>query len=225
MKSEEFATAMDKRKKKGEIWTWRMLLCAAFFTLHSSLFTSCSETDSTTVEFPDWKNQNEAYFERMYQAHDASTIIPKWSMVPSATPSHTDCILVDKLESGTGTTSPYYNDSVCINYVGHLLPSTSYPSGYVFDRSFNGTFDAATTAPAKLYNQTSGKYYLPSPSSFISGFTTALLHMHRGDHWRVTIPYQLGYGNSDNGAIPANSTLVFDIWLQDFWTTTKGDRD
>ena len=189
------------------------------------ILVSCSETDSSTNEFPDWQNQNEAYFERLYQAHDASTIIPKWSMVASVTPSHTDCILVDKLENGTGTTSPYYNDTVCINYVGHLIPSTSYASGYVFDRSFSGTFDAQATAPAMLYNSTANKYYLPLPSSFISGVTTALLHMHRGDHWRVTIPYQLGYGTSDNGAIPAYSTLIFDLWLQDFWTKKKGDRE
>ena len=49
--------------------------------------------------------------------------------------------------------------------------------------------------------------------------------MHRGDYWRVTIPYQLGYGTSDNGAIPAYSTLIFDLWLQDFWTKKKGDRE
>ena len=44
MKSEEFletfgtsnqgraATAIDKRRKKREVWTWRLLLCSAFFT-------------------------------------------------------------------------------------------------------------------------------------------------------------------------------------------------
>ena len=29
----------------------------------------------------------------------------------------------------------------------------------------------------------------------------------------------------DNGAIPAYSTLIFDLWLQDFWTKKKGDRE
>jgi len=49
--------------------------------------------------------------------------------------------------------------------------------------------------------------------------------MHKGDHWRVTIPYQLAYGETASGVIPAYSTLVFDIWLTDFWTKTKGDRN
>ena len=31
------------------------------------------------------------------------------------------------------------------------------------------------------------------------------------------IPYQLGYGNADNGSIPAYSTLVFDITLVSYY--------
>ena len=34
-----------------------------------------------------------------------------------------------------------------------------------------------------------------------------------GDRWEVYIPHQLGYGEEANGAIPAYSTLVFDIGL------------
>ena len=26
----------------------------------------------------------------------------------------------------------------------------------------------------------------------VKGFSTALMRMHRGDHWRIYIPYQLG---------------------------------
>jgi len=40
----------------------------------------------------------------------------------------------------------------------------------------------------------------------------------------VTVPYQLGYGTSDSGDIPAYSTLIFEIRLEDFWTDKKGDR-
>lgn len=191
----------------------------------SLLLASCSEEDNTVEEFPDWQNRNEKYFEQQYRSHDASSIIKKWSLDASSTVGSTDCILVDVLEQGSGTTSPYYNDTVEINYVGHLIPSTSYPSGYEFDRSFKGTYDPATTLPCKLYNSTTSKYYLPMPATFVPGFTTALLHMHRGDHWRVIIPYQLAYGANVQGSIPAYSTLIFDIWLTDFWSNTKGDRD
>ena len=182
------------------------------------LISSCSETDSDQVEYPDWQNKNEAYFEQQYQAHSASNIFAKWSMGEGVTAAHTDCILVDRIEEGMGGNSPYYNDSVVIHYSGHLLPSTSYPSGMVFDKSYlKSTPDQAVDAPARIaVSSTTGTvsyYRMPTCSDFVAGFATALQHMHRGDHWRVTIPHQLAYGASANGSIPAYSTLIFDIWL------------
>jgi FKBP-type peptidyl-prolyl cis-trans isomerase FklB len=58
----------------------------------------------------------------------------------------------------------------------------------------------------------------------VSGFTTALLNMHPGDYWRVTIPYQLGYGATASGSVPAYSTLIFEIKLVEFWSKKRGDR-
>ena len=52
--------------------------------------------------------------------------------------------------------------------------------------------------------------------SLVDGFTTALMSMHRGDHWTVYIPHQLGYGTSASGTVPAYSTLIFDLRLVDF---------
>lgn len=188
-------------------------------------FASCSEEDNTVEEYPDWQNRNEQYFERQYLAHNATDIIPKWSTTSEGVLAHTDCILVDRIEESNETSSPYYNDTVCIHYAGRLIPSTSYADGYQFDKSFPGTtLDREVDKTCVLYNSTTQKYYIPQASSFIRGFTTALLHMHRGDHWRVTIPYQLGYGTSASGSIPAYSTLIFDIWLEDFWTKKRGDR-
>jgi FKBP-type peptidyl-prolyl cis-trans isomerase FklB len=59
----------------------------------------------------------------------------------------------------------------------------------------------------------------------VDGFSTALQNMHRGDYWRVIVPYQLGYNKESKTGIPAYSTLVFDIWLVDFWHKEPGDRD
>lgn len=49
--------------------------------------------------------------------------------------------------------------------------------------------------------------------SVISGWTVALQHMVEGDKYEVWIPQQLAYGASDNGDIPAYSTLIFEIRL------------
>ena len=40
-----------------------------------------------------------------------------------------------------------------------------------------------------------------------------LQHMVEGDKYEVWIPQQLAYGASDNGDIPAYSTLIFEIEL------------
>ena len=50
-------------------------------------------------------------------------------------------------------------------------------------------------------------------NELIPGFQTALCAMHKGDYWRVYIPYQEGYGTKRDGDIPAFSTLIFEIEL------------
>ena len=191
--------------------------------------TGCSTNDGTEEEYPDWQNRNEAYFEKVYQTYSANNIISKWSLGEGMTPAHTDCILVDRIEQGAGEVSPYYNDSVLIHYSGRLIPSTTHPEGLLFDKSFMGRQpDLHVDQPCKLAVTVSGVvtgYRLPVCSDFVAGFTSALTRMHRGDHWRVTIPYQLGYGTTEHGSIPAYSTLIFDIWLIDFWTNKRGDRE
>ena len=58
---------------------------------------------------------------------------------------------------------------------------------------------------------------LISNSTMISGFSTALQHMRRGDHWRVYIPTELAYGETGSGtAIPPYSLLIFEMTLIDF---------
>lgn len=51
-------------------------------------------------------------------------------------------------------------------------------------------------------------------NDLISGFQIALVNMHIGDHWRVYIPSDMGYGSRGAGRdIPGNSTLIFEIEL------------
>ena len=52
MKNEEFATAIEMLLKSVRQKNWGMLLCAAFFILHSSLFISCRQEDDRTEIVP-----------------------------------------------------------------------------------------------------------------------------------------------------------------------------
>ncbi len=186
------------------------------------VFVSCSESDGDDVDINEWKTENDQYFEKVYQSHVNSTatsfLLPKWSSASSLSAGelpHTDYIAVDVLESGINDgSSPYYTDSVLVHYGGRLIPSDDFPKGYEFDHSWLTTFDPAVDMPAQF-----------NVDGLVLGFSTALQHMHRGDRWRVTIPYQLGYGTTTYSNVPAYSNLIFDIRLVDFWNKEEGDRD
>ncbi len=168
---------------------------------------SCSENDDSVEEFPDWENRNVAYFQEMYQtatenANGNWKVIRNYSYDDSIALPYYGFIAVEVIEEGTGSGCPMFSDSVLVNYRGHLIPSTSYPEGYVFDENYEGDYNPLTAIPAQFY-----------VGNLVDGFATALQYMHIGDRWRVYIPYQLGYGENDYNYIPAYSTLIFDIAL------------
>lgn len=194
----------------------KLFLMAPVLWLFASALVSCSEADDTVEEYPDWQNKNTTYFSDLYAsaklsiaAGDSATwrVYKAWSM-PKDTLTFVsgpeDYIVVKVIESGKGSGCPLYTDIVKVHYQGRLLPSTSYASGYVFDQSYYGTYNDKTAVPTEL-----------SVDDVVDGFSTALQHMHIGDHWQVYMPYQLGYGSSgtNSSSIPAYSVLIFDIRL------------
>ena len=195
-----------------------------FVCLSLWAFASCSEEDDTEAEYANWQAKNEAYFEEQYQQHLAASsptcfvlkCYTKGDTLQFSQLPHTDCILVDVLPSdfpaqGDKTVSPLYTDDVEMHYRGNLLPSLSYTAGFQFDSSYYGTFSPDIAEGAVF-----------SVNGVVLGLSTALQHMHRGDHWRVTIPYQLGYGTSDYNGIPGFSTLIFDVRLIDIEEPANG---
>ena len=103
-------------------------LVAAMLLAMPLLFTACSETNETQEEYPDWKNKNQTFWNRLY----------------------TDYIIVHVKQAGTGSGSPLGTDSVSIRYTGQLLPSTSYPAGLVFDTTSPSGTTPATSGVAHL---------------------------------------------------------------------------
>ena len=202
---------------KGRVRVWPYYLLTPLL-----LLVSCQDKDDVEEEFVDWQATNVSYFNALaaetqakVAAQDAS-----WALIPSVLKpavgyqyKTTDYIVVQKLENGAGTTSPLHTDSVEVHYQGWLLPSRHYPTGMMFDYSYEGAFDPVVASPVAFYT-----------GGVVEGFQTALQHMHRGDHWKVYIPYQLGYKESESGSIPGYSTLIFELRLEDFWKKEKGDR-
>lgn len=184
---------------------------------------SCKEEDDAVEEYANWQVTNDEYFSKLvWEVQQGFSSLPQqWVLIPCYTMpevgytlNYYDYVVAEKLEQGSGTTSPLLTDSVEVHYSGRLLPSASYPKGYQFDSSYAGTFDPVLATPSKF-----------AVLGVVKGFSTALMNMHRGDHWRIYIPYQLAYGATARTAVPAYSTLIFDLRLEDFWRKTKGDRE
>lgn len=172
---------------------------------------SCQENEETG-EYDNWKVRNQQYVDSVAQLADAG--IGGWSKmvafnlvdsVESLYPNNNHYIYIQKMEKGTGKTSPLYTDSVRVHYMGRLIPSLSYPQGHIFGKSYSTyEFNEATDVPA-----------LMAVNENIIGFSTALMHMVEGDRWKIVIPYYLGYGEitSTTTGIPGYSALTFDVKL------------
>lgn len=183
------------------------LIFAVLAFVLMSVFASCSEEDNTVEEFPDWRNRNETYFSDIWNTAKLNSdgswkTFLSYALEDTIPTTSDDYIAVKVLREGTGSGCPMFTDSVKVNYRGRLIPSTSYPDGYVFDQTYIGEYNPDTAYPSTMY-----------VGGFVDGFATALQHMHIGDYWRVYIPYTLGYGSSDSDVIPAYSTLIFDVEL------------
>ena len=192
-------------KQQGQLFIIGCLSC------FSCLLFSCTKEETEAGEWDNWQERNETYFASL--ADSLNTNPNQWQRIlsysqSSATSHDIDkYIYVKKLENGEGEECPAYTDSVRIIYQGRLIPSTTFTEGYVFDGTVFGKFSTATSSTAKLL-----------VSGTVEGFSTALQHMHRGDHWRVYIPSSLGYGEegSGTGSIPGYSVIIFELQLIDF---------
>ncbi len=186
------------------------ILSACLAILGIVAFSSCSEKDAES-EYSGWEAKNEAYIDSISKvAHvntDGSWAIYKAYTLGDSTSMYNGqndkFIYVRKMEKGSGTMYPLFNDSVRVHYHGRLIPSKTYTEGYNYDKSYvTDHLNELTDVPALL-----------SVSGNVIGFSTALQYMVEGDRWIVYIPSQLGYGKNDNNKIPAYSTLIFDIKL------------
>ena len=158
--------------------------------LSTGLFTSCTENDDTVEEYANWQSKNETYWDNLYTTtqQKIKSGDTSWKIILNYT--------FQNQKQTTGSALTYRPENYIIAHVEQA-----------------GT---GTTSP--LYSDSVSMHYMGRliPTSLVDGFTTALMSMHRGDHWTVYIPYQLGYGEKNSGVVPAYSTLIFDLRLNDF---------
>lgn len=195
-------------------------------------FAACSETSDETFEFENWQERNETYFRDTlalanrevaaakaqwgdaWEDHCDWRVYPSYCIAEGGQHTWQDSIAVHVIEQGKGSGCPLYTDSVRVTYAGRLITSPTYPEdGFMFDHSGIGT---------KVSEVMDSRYETPAAfkaSTLVEGFTTALLHMHIGDYWRVFIPANMGYGTSGSANIPGYSNLIFDMRLKSYKRT------
>lgn len=181
---------------------------AYLFALLSALLLciACEETD-TVDEYDNWEVRNEAFIDSIANVAKANSdgkwlVFPSYRLVDTVAWENNFYVYCHEIASGDGDAHPLFSDTIRTNYRGRLIPTTSYPDGYIFDQSYKGNLDVQTDVPSKL-----------SLAGRVSGFVTAVQQMVIGDRWMVYIPADLGYGNSSTSYIPAYSALIFDINL------------
>lgn len=194
-------------KDVTHILRWLPVL-AVFF-----LVAACEETKETD-EYAHWQTRNDAFIDSIARVA-SSNADGKWMRILSfklnekdidgstTTWENSKYVYCHVEQTGTGTESPLFSDTVLVNYRGRLIPTSEHPYGYVFEQSYKGELNPATNVPGKFCT-----------GGVVVGWSTALMRMHDGDIWRVYIPYDLGYGTSKKSDIPAYSTLIFDINLK-----------
>ena len=180
-------------------------------------FTSCDDTVEVG-EYDNWQKKNDAFIDSIASvvrnSNDGSW---KRFLVTGLDESrewgneyYVYCYI---MQAGNGTEHPAYTDYVNVNYRGSLIPSKSYPKGFIFDSSYEGELEPEFDVPTTL-----------KLSDTVAGFYTAVQQMVagttqlNGDIWRIYIPYNLGYGVHEKSGIPAYSTLIFDVNLVSFYS-------
>jgi peptidylprolyl isomerase len=102
---------------------------------------------------------------------------------------------IEDIVVGTGA-SPKYGQIVVVHYTGWLTDG----------RKFDSSADRGTPFEFRI-----------GVGQVIQGWDEGVMSMKVGGKRKLTIPPELAYGSEDieDGSIPANSTLIFEVELLD----------
>lgn len=98
---------------------------------------------------------------------------------------------IEVLKPGEGAEAKN-DDLVTANYIGKLEDGAKFDSSFDRDQPFS--------------------FYLGA-GQVIKGWDLGILGMKVGEKRRLTIPPELGYGETGAGPIPPNATLIFEVEL------------
>jgi len=100
-------------------------------------------------------------------------------------------LIIEDIETGNGA-SVKAGDTISIHYSGTLEDGTKFDSSYDRNEPFETQIGVGQV---------------------IEGWDQGVIGMKVGGKRKLSIPYQLAYGENAYGPIPAKATLLFDVEL------------
>lgn len=132
-------------------------------------------------------NKDETKSQSEQLAEDVS-LIEKYLTDNSLTAQKKNSGLYYIIEKAGNGVHPSIRSTVTVQYKGYFLDGTEFDSG---------------TATFPL-------------SNVVAGWQEGIPLFKKGGRGKLFIPSYIGYGTSGSGSVPANSVLVFDIYLISF---------
>jgi len=120
-----------------------------------------------------------------------SNSTPTSNPMPTLPPSKVTELKIEDIKVGTGS-AVKSGDTVSINYLGTLEDGTKFDSSYDRNQPFETQIGVGQV---------------------IEGWDKGVVGMQVGGKRKLTIPYQMAYGENGYGPIPAKATLIFEVEL------------
>ena len=119
------------------------------------------------------------------------TPTPETTATPTGNQNNMNNLKIEILKEGTGVAAKN-GDVVSVHYTGTLENGTKFDSSLDKNEPFSFTLGAGEV---------------------IKGWDLGILGMKVGEERMLTIPPDLGYGDSGIGPIPPKATLIFEVEL------------
>lgn len=123
--------------------------------------------------------------------NQVSNATPTSNPMPTLPPSKVTELKIEDIKVGTGN-AVKSGDTVSINYLGTLKDGTKFDSSYDRNQPFETQIGVGQV---------------------IEGWDKGVVGMQVGGKRKLTIPYQMAYGENAYGPIPAKATLIFEVEL------------
>lgn len=179
-------------------------ICLLSFLLLTLVFTSCEETKEVG-KYDNWRARNEAFIDSIANVYATQPNHGGLDTIHMVSYPGIPIYFKEKTpvgDAGVQDVMPIYTDVV----------STYYKGSYINKEMFDGTFDGAN--PSVDFSNTASL----TVGGLVTGMTEVLQRTKIGQRREIYIPWQYGYGSTDQRdsysgtvTIRAYTTLIFDV--------------